>query len=113
MLIKFYSVQRGAEINIWDDKNVLVFDSQSTWGKPQTLALRISESTTDEIRLALDGKQPSLKEVGYSWVDLAPIWKRGSKTSTAISCQVWPAESLGQFDEYGDLPDGLQTTFQV
>ena len=106
----FYrSVQSEGNECKWSDGNLLTFDGRSSWGGPQTLSLRISEATDEPTA----GEKPWLKEVGYSWVDIASMWKKGSSNSASVSCQIWSAESLSKFDDHGDLPGGLEATPEV
>jgi hypothetical protein len=84
----------------WDKGNVLTFDSRSSWGAPQTISLRLSETSEDNPPSA-DGPYP--KEVGFGWVDLASLWKQESDDSTTVSCQVWSSDAIRNFDEHGDL----------
>jgi hypothetical protein len=99
-LARANSVGTDQHSNRWDKGNVLTFDSRSSWGAPQTISLRLSETSEDNSPSA-DGPYP--KEVGFCWVDLASMWKQESDGSATVSCQVWSSDAISNFDEHGDL----------
>jgi hypothetical protein len=127
-LSSFRSLQTDRDSNrhVWDRENVLTFDSRSSWGAPQTLSLSVSEATLgddgqDKIATAdRNGQQQCVKEVGFCWVDLGPMWQRLEKSSPSgdswtVSChaEVFPTDAIQNYDDHGDLPDTLIPTSEV
>ena len=124
------SVQVGQDSNkhIWNKENFMVFNSRSTWGPPQTLSLRLSESIVEpaekEAKIPNDstsGNVSTLKECGNCWVNLSAYWgqssdKRESKDRRKIArksnarkisykTQVVPFDAFNDFNEHGDLQE--------
>jgi hypothetical protein len=108
---------RDSTRHIWDQGDVLTFDSRLSWGAPQTLSLRVSEGSDKIVNADETSKLEYENEVRFCWEDLAPMWQHmgdssSSDASTTVSChaQVWSSDAVGSFDEHGDLPGGPQAT---
>lgn len=115
---------RDPTSHVWEDGNVLVFDSRSSWGAPKTLSFRLVEAITDEEgqdkSLAIDGSGnfKDQEDVGMCWVDLAPMWDDVMDTDSkqcTVSCQVQflPTNATSQFDEHGELPNEVDGGVEV
>ena len=109
---------------MWEDGNVLVFDSRSSWGAPKTLSLRLVKVNADEEgqdqSLAIDesGIFKYQEDIGMCWVDLAPMWDDVIDTDSkqcTVSCQVQflPTNATSQFDEHGELPNVVDGVVEV
>jgi phosphatidylinositol 3-kinase len=112
-------VDQESNTHIWKKANLMVFDSRSTWGPPQTLSLRLSEAILEpsekDARAFADSNRSrgsSLKECGYCWVNLIPYWnqskykgKPGNRNAGKVTCkaQVVPFDAFKDFNEHGDL----------
>ena len=90
----------------WDKGNAMAFDTRSSWGAPKTMSLRLSEACQSNSS-SPDGLCPT----GFSWVNLAPLWKT-SEGSITVSCKVWSPDSINNFDEHGDS-QGRSTSGEV
>jgi hypothetical protein len=99
------SMSNSRTHHTWKRGGILVFESRSSWGAPQTLSFRIyGKSKQDETQQYGDS------EVGLCWIDLSEQWKKCEYTETSISVKksefVWPKSSVTQrFDEHGEPPD--------
>lgn len=104
---------------VWEEGNILVFDNWSSWGAPQTLALRLSEALHVE-----EGDDPIIdgsgyqNDIGMCWVDLTPIWDEAIDTDTkerTVTChaEFLPTNATGQFDDHGELPPNLDGVVEV
>lgn len=87
----------------------MTFSSRSSWGAPQTLSLRVSEGSDQIVNSDENGKIEYVKDIGYSFVDLAPLWheleKKGSSSTTStFQPNIMSFHSIHRFDEQGDAP---------
>jgi Phosphatidylinositol 3- and 4-kinase len=101
-----------AESHSWDT-GTLTFDTQSSWGAPKTLCLRLSSVALDEqghdqvSHTDDNGRLHYSSEEGYCWVDMTPMWKRGNGATVSCHAQIWSLEATEAFDQHGDLLEGL------
>lgn len=98
--------------HVWAQENVLILESRSSWGAPETLSLRLfgKQITGD----CSNGSNHS--GVGFCWLDLSDEWKRGEASSFRSTkrfiVDVWPICSMAsRFDEHGELPGRVAEAF--
>jgi len=99
---------------MWDDGAALVFDTSSSWGPPQTISLRLSESFVTNTGVS-GGKETQdsnsqryLEDVGVSWADLTSVVDskaggRIQKRTVVVKPKLLPSKISGCFDEHGEL----------
>lgn len=93
--------QREAISHRWTKSNILVFESSSNSGHPKTLTLKISTvsrhvDSRDDVNMSDD-------DLGCAFVDLSPIWKQTSQTTTESSFS--SSARIFLFDETEELFD--------
>ncbi|KAL3928697.1 MAG: hypothetical protein SGBAC_012537, partial [Bacillariaceae sp.] len=98
---------------MWDDGSALVFDTSSSWGPPQTVSLRLSESfVTNSGTVGGKEKQDSsgryLEDIGVSWADLTSVVDskaggRIQKRTVVVKPKLLPSKISGLFNEYGEM----------
>jgi len=97
---------------MWGDGALLVFDTSSSWGPPQTVSLRLSESfvTTGQSGAGKESQANSryLEDVGVSWADLTSVVdsKKGGriqKRTVVVKPKILPSKISGYFDEHGEV----------
>lgn len=97
---------------MWDDGSALVFDSSSSWGPPQTVSLRLSESFVTSAGGAGGGKEGVkgryLEDVGVTWADLTSVVDpnaggRIQKRTVVVNPRLMPSKVSANFDEHGEL----------
>lgn len=113
-----------SKIHTWQEDGILIFDTRSYWGAPQTLSLGVSAITIgidghdQVVRSDEKGKLHYSTDIGHCWVDMKPLWERIAKSgvsngpkapSLTVSChaQVWSLENTESFDQYGELTNGM------
>ncbi len=112
--------EKNRRTHVWDEGNLLTFDTRSCWGAPQTLSLKLSSVTVsdagnDQVSYSDDsGRLQHASEVGYCWIDLRPVWNRAvfNQETTiprhaTVTChaQVWSLDTSTAFDDNGEMTD--------
>jgi Phosphatidylinositol 3- and 4-kinase len=91
----------------WYSGGILVFETRSSWGAPQTLSLRVSGNIDN-----FDKRGNFHSEVGFCWLDLSNQWEQSEDAEQAISkrisTDVWPMKlASSEFDDHGDLAEHI------
>lgn len=99
------SVSRSTTHHTWRTGSIMVFETRSSWGAPQTLSLRLSGQTDN-----FDKRGNFNSEAGFCWLDLSEQWKHGDvaeySSTKRITTDVWSINSAdSKFDDHGDLPE--------
>ena len=100
----------GEDRHTWDTGNVLVFESRSSWGPPQTLSLLLSQTADNVFGTDENGNVKCEREIGHCFSDLSSTWKEvleGStdmgETSQSYRLKVLRYRDSDGFDQNGDL----------
>jgi hypothetical protein len=115
----FVSANESNKEYVWQEQQGLLFDSRSSWGPPQTLSLRVSESIgnsdgDDQILSTDDNGTLSHQETrGVCWVDLDPFWDSEEDGEHIVHAKCLPPYAANQFDDHGELPTTLQVSQEV
>jgi hypothetical protein len=116
------ATNRTSDRHAWDQGNILTFDCRSSWGAPETLSLLVSQSSDSILNSDENGKLQYEKEIGYCFVDMAPLWHSvkqdetsngggtPEKATQSYHLKVWSCHGIHEFDEHGDLPDDSPET---
>lgn len=95
---------RSSPLHTWQDGRVLLFETRSALGAPQTVSLRLSGNSEN-----FDKRGQFHSEVGFCWLDLSAQWKTCDtfgRSVKRITTEIWPNSLAAcRFDEYGDLPE--------
>mmetsp|Transcript_8501 Transcript_8501/g.19026 ORF Transcript_8501/g.19026 Transcript_8501/m.19026 type:complete len:1924 (+) Transcript_8501:286-6057(+) len=99
----------------WTSNSTLVFETQSNWGFPKALSLKVSSMSkyTD----GPDEESHDQSEVGCGFVDLCPIWEQvmhnqGSKqagSSMESKTKIHLFDSAEEFDQHGQAVESFAT----
>eukprot|EP00934_Nitzschia_sp_Nitz4_P007645 Nitzschia sp. Nitz4//scaffold17_size182527//61404//65308//NITZ4_001846-RA/size182527-snap-gene-0.275-mRNA-1//1//CDS//3329539316//7635//frame0 len=103
------ATSRQSNHHVWDDKNILTFDTRTSWGAPQTLSLHLSEKSDQIVQTDDQGKIEYTRDTGYSFIDLGPLWRRlqegeSSSVTTPFKLNLLSFAHVPSFDDHGDLP---------
>ena len=110
-----FSTHTDVETNtqMWDDGAALVFDTSSSWGPPQTVSLRLSESFVTNTGVTgkkenQDSSQRYLEDIGVCWVDLTSVVDskaggRIQKRTVVLKPKLLSSKISGYFDQHGEL----------
>lgn len=108
ILFSFYSdvsrTSQEAASYRWANSDTLVFDTQSNWGCPKALSLKVSSMS--KYKDNEEGSHHDQLDLGCGFVDLCSVWGQGGQVLSGSSSietrtQLFLYNSSEEFDQHG------------
>ena len=97
---------KDSALHRWTINNTLVFETNSNWGFPKALSLRVSSLSKSTEGHVEESNEPL--GMGCGFADLCPIWQQmnqaqGQSSGIELRTKIHLFDTAQEFDQHGDV----------